>query len=158
MSRIIPTIFAHNKKEFQERFAKLINTSKNIQIDFMDGKFVKDKSISLSQIPNLRRYNKNFEAHMMTLYPQKRIPKLSRLGFKKFIFHISSVKKPEQVIQRARNWNLSPWIAINPNISIKKVLPYLKQADGILLMGVNPGKEHQSLIPSTYNKIKQLRK
>jgi len=155
---IIPTIFAHNKKEFSPRLKKLLPISKNLQIDFMDGKFVKAKSISLSSLPNLSRLNKNFEAHLMVINPQKRIPKIARLGFKKFIFHLSAAKNPEQVIQRARNWKLSPWLALNPEVPISKVLPFLPKVDGILLMGVHPGREKQSFISSVYNKIKSLRK
>jgi len=93
MNHIIPTIFATNKKQFLERFKTLRPLSKNLQIDLMDGKFVKAKSISLSQIPNLKKYKNNFEAHLMTEFPQKRIPKLKSLGFKKFIFHFTAVKK-----------------------------------------------------------------
>jgi ribulose-phosphate 3-epimerase len=155
--KIIPTIFAHNKKEFQERFSRVLPLAKNIQIDIMDGKFVPAKSISLSQIPNLKRYNKNFEAHLMVKNPQKRIPKLRRLGIKKFIFHFKAVKNVEQIIQRARNHKLSPWMAINPEVPIKKILPFLKKIDGVLFLGVKPGKEKQSFIPSVYKKIRSLR-
>lgn len=155
--KVIPTVFAKNKKEFQERFKKLLPVSKNLQIDFMDGKFVKSKSVSLSQVPNLKKYKNNFEAHMMTHYPQKRLPKISRLGFKKFIFHLSAVKNPEQVIQRARKWKLSPWIAVNPEVKLHKVLPFLLKSDGVLFMGVHPGKEKQKFIPKTLDKIRELR-
>jgi len=158
MNPIIPTVFSNNKKEFISRFQKLLPISKNIHIDIMDGKFVKAKSISTSQIPNLKKYKNNFEAHLMVMYPQKMIPKLRRLGFKKFIFHYKAVKKPEQVIQRARNHKLSPWLAINPEVPIKKILHLIPKIDGILLMGVHPGKENQKFIPSTLTKIKTLRK
>jgi ribulose-phosphate 3-epimerase len=157
MNPIIPTIFAHNKKEFDERFAKLLPVSKNLQIDYMDGKFIKEKSMPLSAIPNLKKYKINFEAHLMCDYPQKRIPKLKRLGFKKIIFHYSAPINISQVIARARNHKLSPWLAINPNIPVKKILPYLKQVDGIFFMGVFPGKEKQSFVQRVYTKIKQLR-
>lgn len=153
---IIPTILVHNKKDFDLRLKKLLPVSKNIQIDIMDGKFVKAKSVSLSQIPNLKKYNKNFEAHMMTLHPQKRIPKIRRLGIKKFIFHFKAVKKPEQVIQRARNHKLSPWLAINPEVKIKQITHLLPLVDGILFLGVHPGMEKQFFIPSVYKKIKTL--
>jgi len=87
---IIPTIFSKNKKQFNERFNKLIKISKNIQIDFMDGKFVKAKSVQLSQIPNLKKYKNNFEAHLMVKNPESWITKLKQKGFKKIIFHYSS--------------------------------------------------------------------
>jgi len=158
MVQVIPTIFAHNKREFSERFKKLLPLSKNLQIDYMDGKFVKAKSMPLSAIPNLKRYMHNFEAHLMCLNPQKRIPKLKTLGIKKIIFHYKATKNIPQVIKRMRNHKLSPWLALNPEVPLKKITPYLHKVDGVLFMGVHPGKEHQSFVISVYKKIKALRK
>src|SRR3989338_6887684 len=89
--KIIPTIFALNEEDFQHRFDKLIKISKELQIDFMDGKFVKSKSINFSIIPNLRKFKKHrFEAHLMTLHPEKYISILKKKGFKKIIFHFDT--------------------------------------------------------------------
>lgn len=157
-SRIIPTIFAHNKKEFQQRFEKLLLVSKNLQIDFMDGKFVKAKSISLEQIPNLTKYKNNFEAHLMLYRPEKYIEKLKQKGFKKIIFHIEATKNPEKVIKIIKKEKLIPFIAINPVTALEKILPFLPRVRGVLFMGVYPGKENQSFIQKVYKKIFQLKK
>lgn len=151
---IIPTVFAHNKKEFQEKFKKILPIAKNIQIDFLDGKFVKAKSVSLSQIPNLKKYKKNFEAHLMVKNPQAWIPKLKKKGFKKIIFHIETTSQPEKLIQKIKDLKLRSMVAINPKTSIDK----LPKKVPVLFLGVNPGKEHQSFIPAVYNKIKSFRK
>ncbi len=47
MREVIPTVFAMNKKEFDERLAKLVKISKKIQIDFMDGDFVSSEGVRL---------------------------------------------------------------------------------------------------------------
>src|SRR3989344_5043090 len=118
---IIPTIFAHNKKEFSQRFQKLLPISKNLQIDFMDGKFVKSKSISLSNIPNLKKYKKNFEAHLMVKNPDNYLKKLKKKGFNKIIFHYISTNDSEKTIKKIKQLKLSAWLAINPQVSIKKI-------------------------------------
>jgi len=159
--RIIPTIFAKNKSDFILRFNKLIKISKNLQIDFMDGKFVRSKGINLSAIPNLKKYKNNFEAHLMVKNPSSYIDKLKKKGFKKIIFHYSSLdnqKKIENLIIKIKKAKLSVFIAINPKVPVKKVAPFITSVNGILLMGVHPGKEHQKFISTTYNKIKELRK
>ena len=155
--KIIPTIFAHNKKEFTERFEKLAPISKALQIDFMDGKFVPAKSLTLKDIPNLKKYKNNFEAHLMTQNPEKYIPQLKKKGFKKIIFHIEATKNPEKIIKKIRAIKLTLFIAINPETPTEKIIPYLEKVNGILFMGVHPGKEHQSFIPDVYKKIAQLR-
>ncbi len=158
MTKIIPTIFAHNEKEFRERFIKILPTSKNIQIDFMDGKFVKSKSLLPEKIPSLKKFNKNFEAHLMTKNPEKYLSTLKRKGFKKVIFHFQNSLDVESITKKIRSLKMSPWLAFNPEVSIKRIIPNLKKTNGILLMGVHPGKENQKLIPSTIKKIQALKK
>lgn len=150
---IIPTIFAHNKKEFDERFNKLLPISRDFQIDFMDGKFVKAKSVQLKDIPHLPK-NKSFEAHLMCKNPEKYFSTLKKKGFKKIIFHIESTSNPEKVISQSK---IQTYIAINPETPIKKILPLISKIDGVLFMGVHPGKEHQKFIPEVYKKIATLR-
>ena len=50
------------------------------------------------------------------------------------------------------------FLAVNPETKVPSYLLILKEFDGILFMGVHPGKEHQKLINSVYKKIKQIRK
>ena len=158
MVKIIPTIFSHNKKEFNERFKKLLSISNNFQIDFMDGKFVPSKSINLKEIPNLKKFRKNFEAHLMCLHPEKYLSQLKKKGFKKTIFHIESTRSLEEVIKKIKSFKVIPFMAINPETHLEKILSHISSVKGILFMGVHPGKEHQKFIPSVYKKISQLRK
>ncbi len=158
--KIIPTIFALNKKEFFERFEKLKNLSKELQIDFMDGKFVKSKSVNFNFIPSLKKYPIKFEAHLMTIFPEKYFKKLKQKGFSKIIFHIESKNTDSEVkktISQAKKLKVKTYIALNPETKLQKIYPFLRLIDGVLLMGVHPGKEHQKLISSVYKKIKLLK-
>ena len=77
MNTIIPTIFSKNKKEFDERLKKLLRVSRSLQIDIMDGKFVKAKSIPIKEIPKLQK-NHVFEAHLMCKSPDRYIKKIAK--------------------------------------------------------------------------------
>ncbi len=161
MSRIIPTVFAHNKKEFHERFSELIKLNRDLQIDFMDGKFVKSHGIKINDIPNLSKYKRKFEAHLMAFNPAKYIDKLRKKGFKKIIFHYEALKnnqKIEELIDKIKENRMRAWIAINPSTKIDGIIGFLDNVNGILFMGVEPGREHQKFIPSVYYKINKLRK
>lgn len=154
--KLIPTVFADNKKDFDNRFNKLVKISKNIQIDFMDGLFVSARSIPLSQMPDFKKYKNNFEAHLMFSNPINHLEKLRQAGFKKIIFHVET-KKPEKTIELIKKEKLIPYLAINPETPVEKTFPYLSRIKGVLFMGVHPGKEHQKFISSVYKKIKLLR-
>ena len=92
MREVIPTVFAMNKGEFDERLAKLVKISKKIQIDFMDGKFVDGRGVELRDVPNLRKYRSEFEAHLMVRNPEEWFEELKEKGFKKVIFHYESIR------------------------------------------------------------------
>lgn len=156
--KIIPTVFATNKKEFGERFRKLISVSRELHIDFMDGKFVKSKSILPGQITNLKKYRNVFEAHLMVNYPEKYLAKLKQKGFRKVIVHFESTKEIDKTLSESKSLKLKTFLAINPETKVSSVYSHLRIVDGILLMGVNPGKEHQKLVSSTVKKIQTLRK
>ncbi len=158
--RVIPTIFAHNKREFNERFEKLRRISRILQIDFMDGKFVRAKSVKIEDIPDLDDYCGKFEAHLMMRKPEKYISKLKEKGFDKIIFHIESVKNNsdvEKLIKAIKDKKMKAFIAINPATKLDKIKQFLNSVDGVLIMGVYPGKEHQKFVFSVYGKIKKLR-
>jgi ribulose-phosphate 3-epimerase len=159
--KIIPTVFAHNKAEFQKRFKIVLPLSKDIQIDFMDGKLVPAKSVSLSQIPNLKKYNKNFEAHLMVKNPQSLIKKLKRKGFRKILFHYeayNNIEKSINLITKIKTLKLTPAITFNPSTSFNKVLEVKDHVKIIMFMGHAPGHEGLPLNPEVLKNIKALKK
>lgn len=161
MGKVIPTVFATNKKEEYERFEKLVGISDGLHIDFMDGKFVKSKGIEISDVPNLKRMKGEFEAHLMVKDPRKYIVELKEKGFRKFIFHIESMKSEtaaEELVEFVKMEGLKVMVALNPATKIKKIEELLGKVDGVLFMGVKPGREHQKFISSVYKKIEELRR
>lgn len=163
--KVVPTVFAKNKKEFSERFRKLSTVSNELQIDFMDGKFVNAKSVKISNIPSLRKFGGKFEAHLMVGGPEKWIIKLKRKGFYKILFHYTSLwslGELETVVKKIRESRMEAWIVFNPDIEIKEILSVLglvgKHLDGVMFMGVYPGEEGQKFRRIVYRKIKRFRR
>ena len=157
--KIIPTVFSHNKNEFDKRYANVSRLSKEIQVDFMDGKFVKARSVLVSSIQNLKSKNKVFEAHLMTENPEKYLSLLKKKGFSRVIFHLSSTRNPEEVYKEIKKHKMKPVIAFNPGISLIRIMKIIKKtrARHILLMGVVPGKEGQQLKKNILKKAKKIK-
>jgi len=161
MVAIIPTVFSHNKREFVKRLNHLIPHTKYLQIDFMDGRFVKSKSVKLDDVPNLKKHNKFFEAHLMVNSPQSYLNELKRKGFCKIIFHYEALGNDHEVmglVARIKSLGLKVFLGVNPETSVKKIKPHLRMLDGVLLMGVHPGREHQKLLASTYKRVREIKK
>ncbi|PIN92928.1 hypothetical protein COU54_05025 [Candidatus Pacearchaeota archaeon CG10_big_fil_rev_8_21_14_0_10_31_24] len=162
-TEIIPTVFAYDKKEFDERYNILIKISRKLQIDFMDGKLVSSSGVKLKEIEGLHK-GIFFEAHLMVRNPEKWIGECKKKGFKKILFHYESSKnlmKLQRVVEYTHRNKMQAFITFNPETKIDKIVDcvsFLKNLEGVMLMGVHPGKEHQSLDKNIFSRLKELRK
>ena len=159
--KIIPTVFARNKKQFRKRLKNLLELNRDLQIDFMDGKFVKTKGINVKDVPDLTKYNIRFEAHLMILNPSFYIRDLKNKGFKKVIFHYEAINDRDKalgLIFYIHNNGMKALVALNPETDVNKIKEILYYADGVLLMGVHPGRENQKFISKVYGKIRMLKR
>ncbi len=154
--KLIPTILSHSKEEFYKKYDELVYFCEEIQIDFMDGKFVNQISVQLKDIPLLDK-SLTFEAHLMTLNPEEYINELAQKGFKRVFFHFEACENHLEVAKKIKEKGMSPGLAINPQTSLEKIRDLLEGFDRILIMGVNPGKENQDFIVSTKEKIGYLK-
>ena len=163
-SHIIPTVFSHDRQGFEKRFKRLIKVSKKIQIDFMDGKFVAARSVPVKGIPNLKRYKIEFEAHLMVKNPFDWIEECKKKGFKRVIFHIEACKEDtvvDKILKVSKRLGLQVYIAIDPATPLKRLYPFIKgkkRCDGILLLGVRPGKEGQKMSKKIAGRIREIKR
>lgn len=152
--RIIPTLIAKNQKELSSLFSLYKKHSKWFQIDIMDGKFVRSKSNWFNfKLPK----NYKYEGHLMVNNPENWVYK----NYKKVdvvIANFEKVKNPMKLIKFVKSKKKKIGFAINPETSIKKLEPYLKYLDRVLILAVHPGKYGAKFLPSTLKKIKALRK
>lgn len=158
--KVIPTVFSKNKKEFDERFEKLKKISREIQIDFMDGKFVKGKSTKIEDIPNMFGLGIIVEAHLMVKNPKDWIDDLRKKFFGRIIFHYEAVKNNQEalrIIRSIRKHGMHAILAIDSKTDIKKIEKLIPALHHILIMGVKAGKEKQKLLKTTFNKIKYMK-
>lgn len=158
---IVPTVFAHDKKEFDVRFRKLAPLFSKLQIDFMDGKLVPSKGIVLDDVADLHEYNIAFEAHLMVSDPAGWIEELARKGFAKVIFHLESQQSDYEVhalIDKVRENGMEPILAQNPKMSVERFTPFLDEVKIVMFMGHEPGYEKIPFDELVFEKIQYMRK
>ena len=157
--RIIPTVLANTKDEFDERLAKLLPSSNELQIDFMDGHFVQSTGVPPEDIPDLHRWSAwTFEAHIMVYHPERYIEELAEKGFKRIIFHYETVedKRIADFAQHIRDNGMIPIMALNPETPVRRVVRYASTVDGILFLGVHPGFNGAPYVEETPARIEEL--
>lgn len=143
----------------QDIVKKLDNTKADyIHVDIMDGKFVENKTWTISEVKKIVSYSKlPLDVHLMVENPSKYIEDYALLNTSYITFHYEAVKDIDKMINEIKNYGLKVGIAINPETDEEVLYPYLSKIDQVLVMSVHPGKSGQSFIENTPNKIENLK-
>jgi ribulose-phosphate 3-epimerase len=72
------------------------------------------------------------------------------------MFHFESEGDIEEIIKKIRKYNKKIGIAINPDTSLSKIIPYLNKINIILLMSVKPGWSGQEFMWEIIDKVNLL--
>lgn len=130
-----------------------------IHLDIMDGKFVSQKSFTMSQIEKLvSNTNKKLDAHLMVSNPSKYIDSLSMLNISYITFHLEAVKDVLSVINHIKGNGVKAGMSIKPSTPVSKIFEFLPYLDMVLIMSVEPGKSGQKFMDSVLYKIEALRR
>ena len=130
-----------------------------IHIDVMDGHFVPNITIGPEVINKLRKYTSlPFDVHLMISPVHDFIKNFAEAGADIITIHPEATNDLVSSIQKIKSFNKKAGVSLNPETSVKKVLPVLKLIDLVLVMSVNPGFGGQKFIKDTLEKVKILRK
>jgi ribulose-phosphate 3-epimerase len=129
-----------------------------IHLDVMDGQFVPPITFGSDYVAKLRSCSDAlFEAHLMTLTPERHFEDFRKAGCERIIFHAEATVHSHRLAQSLRAMGVSPGVAINPGTPAEAVLPILDLVDLVLVMTVNPGWGGQQFISSALDKVSLLR-
>lgn len=158
MVQIIPAILATTEAEYKEQVASINSADElvggMVHIDFADGKYVSNRTIYWEPYekypPVLEK-----QAHLMVADPAEFISRLSEFGFKSVIFHLG-VGKEDHVIEMVKQRQMEVGLALNPEVELEKLEPYLNKIDIVLLMAIHPGKQGQKFMPESLERVKEV--
>ena len=129
-----------------------------LHIDVMDGEFVPNYMLGTDYIKQLRKHTSiSLDIHLMVKDTER---KLKYIPYEKgdiVSVHYESTNDLILVLTQIREKGAKPYLAINPDTPISVIGGYIDMIDGILIMSVYPGFAGQKMIPSSIDKIKDLR-
>lgn len=129
-----------------------------IHVDYMDGKFVKNKSLPFRQLKKVYKYTaKRLDVHLMAEKPERLIPKFATLNTEFITIHLEIDRDIKKIIELIHNYGIKAGLSVKPETPLEKLEPYLDDIDMILVMSVNPGKGGQTFIDDTKMRIIKLR-
>lgn len=145
----------------KNKIIKLLNKTdvSYIHLDVMDGQFVSQKSLPLEEIIELSKISeKKLDIHLMVEDPTRYIESIKNLSNIEYItIHLEIDKDIKYILSKIKSYGYKTGISIKPKTDINELLPYLDDLDLILLMTVEPGLGGQSFIPSSSQRLNQLK-
>lgn len=171
---VIPAILADSKKDFFQKLTSASLFSKKVQIDIMDGLFVKNKTPR--DLNNGRWFAEfllnppeqvpDIELHLMVEDPWSIIREWHEyLELKRVIWHVEVPIEHGEMIEMAHEFRIAVGLAVSPGTPIRAVFPFISPVnkrspefvDEVLVMGVIPGKSGQKFLPEALKAIRGLR-
>ena len=158
MVQIAPSMLAADFLHL-EKDVELVNQHADIfHLDIMDGTFVPNISYGFPIVEAIaRKAVKPLDAHLMIVHPEKYVDRFAKVGVQMLSFHLNAVDNAGQVLAQIRAAGMRPGLAINPDIPVEKLFPYLDQCDYVVLMSVFAGFGGQKFIEATYDRVAQLK-
>ena len=157
MLKISTSILAAQNRS--DSIIKLNQTNTDyIHIDIMDGNFVPNEQFKKEEIQSLLPLStKPVDIHLMVSNPLEYIDILNYPNIFNITIHLEITKDIKSILKTIKDKGYKCGIAIKPKTDIKKLIPYIKDIDLILIMSVEPGFGGQEFIPNTINRIKEIK-
>lgn len=129
-----------------------------IHVDVMDGKYVKNKTMSFSDLSSIGYYTqKRLDVHFMVRKPLKYIDDYASLNVFCMSYHMDIKDDLDKVIERTKMYGIKVGLVLNPEDAVEKIYPYLDKIDLVLIMTVVPGLPGQEMLKDVLPKIRTLR-
>jgi ribulose-phosphate 3-epimerase len=124
----------------------------------MDGHFVPNMTFGLPVVKRMQEITSlPLDVHLMIENPDLWAPKYAALGVFSVTVHFEACEDLATLIPKIKSEGSRVGVAIKPGTPVTAILPYLENLDQVLVMSVEPGFGGQSFIPSSLEKIADLK-
>ncbi len=130
-----------------------------LHFDAMDNHFVPNLSMGPLACAALRRYGIQAEisVHLMAKPIDRLIVDFAQAGATGIIFHAEASERIEDDLSLIRKLGCKAGLALKPETTLQGLEVLLAKMDFIIVMSVNPGFGGQTFIPTSLDRIKQVR-
>ena len=160
MIKIAPSLLSADFANMGEATRKLGEWNADlVHFDVMDGTFVPTITFGPAMCAAIRPYTElPIDVHIMVEHPETYIDQFAKAGADYLTFHAEVDAHAHRTLQAIRRAGMKAGVAINPGTPVEMVQYLLSICDLVLVMSVNPGFGGQSFIPSSLDKIREVKK
>lgn len=156
--KIAPSILAADFLHL-EKDIRLVNECGDvIHLDVMDGTFVPNISFGFSVIDHVAKIaTAPMDVHLMVVHPERWFEKIASERAAYCSFHLETAgDDTADFLGRIRSLGMKAGLAVNPDVPVEKLYPYIGQADYFLIMSVFAGFGGQKFIPESLDRVAAL--
>lgn len=162
MIKIAPSMLSADFLHLAEDVEMVNDNADIFHLDIMDGVLVPNLSYGFPVVEAIAGMaRKPMDVHLMIVEPYKYIERFAKTGAAMISFHLEAARKAGkdagEILDMIRSLGVKAGLAINPDIEVEEVFPYLEKADFILIMSVFAGFGGQKFIGTTYDRVKALK-
>lgn len=129
-----------------------------LHYDVMDGAFVPSISFGMPVLRSVRKITDLvLDVHLMIEKPERYIDEFADCGADIITIHYEACEDLKGTLRRIRERGVKAGVVLKPNTPNSVLEDILDQVDMILLMTVEPGFGGQAYIPSSTEKIRELK-
>ncbi|AJC67954.1 MULTISPECIES: ribulose-phosphate 3-epimerase [Dickeya] len=157
---IAPSILSADFARLGEDTARVLAAGADVvHFDVMDNHYVPNLTIGPLVLKSLRNYGITapVDVHLMVKPVDRLIPDFAEAGASFITFHPEASEHVDRTLQLIKSHGCKAGLVFNPATSLSYLDYVMDKLDIILLMSVNPGFGGQSFIPSTLDKLRQVR-
>ncbi len=158
---ISPSILSADFARLGEEVDNVLKSGADVvHFDVMDNHYVPNLTIGPLVCDALRKHGVTAEidVHLMVKPVDHIIPDFAKAGATYITFHPDATTHIDRSLQLVRECGCKSGLVFNPAEPLDSLKYVMDKIDMIMLMSVNPGFGGQSFIPSTLDKLREVRK
>ena len=159
-TEILPSLLAADLAALGDEIRRAERSGADaLHVDVMDAHFVPNLSFGLDVVALCRRVAPSFRrnVHLMMSRPDLYIGRFAEAGADELQIHVEADCDVHAELARIRALGLGNAIVLNPETPVERLLGYLDEVDGVLVMTVHPGYGGQKFIAECLPKVEFLR-
>ena len=157
MKKIYLSLIAAKLLEIKKELTTFEPYCSGFHLDIMDNNFVPNLTFGADFVNEIVGFaSKQLFVHLMIDNPREFIERLNMRSDDIISVQYASMDDPQSIMKAIRNKGLLTSIAINPDVPLEKIYPYIDTLDQVVIMSVKAGFSGQEFMPETVEKAKAL--